>query len=58
VLAETAELASEVDVKRAQKAKDEATKSGDKEVLKRFRVKTGNCCRLDTRYPIKGDLDV
>jgi F0F1-type ATP synthase epsilon subunit len=35
VLAETAELASEVDVKRAQKAKDEATKSGDKEVLKR-----------------------
>jgi F-type H+-transporting ATPase subunit epsilon len=35
VLAETAELASEVDVKRAQKAKDEATKSGDKEALKR-----------------------
>jgi F0F1-type ATP synthase epsilon subunit len=35
VLAETAELASEVDVKRAQKAKDEAEKSGDKEALKR-----------------------
>ena len=35
VLAETAELASEADVKRAQKAKDEATKSGDKEALKR-----------------------
>ena len=35
VLAETAELASEIDVKRAQKAKDEATKSGDKEALKR-----------------------
>jgi F-type H+-transporting ATPase subunit epsilon len=35
VLAETAELASEIDVNRAQKAKDEATKSGDKEALKR-----------------------
>jgi len=35
VLAETAELASEVDIKRAQKAKDEAEKSGDKEALKR-----------------------
>jgi F-type H+-transporting ATPase subunit epsilon len=35
VLAETAELASDIDVKRAQKAKDEATKSGDKEALKR-----------------------
>jgi F-type H+-transporting ATPase subunit epsilon len=35
VLAETAELASDIDVKRAQKAKDEAIKSGDKEALKR-----------------------
>jgi F-type H+-transporting ATPase subunit epsilon len=35
VLAETAELASEIDVKRAQKAKAEAEKNGDKPALKR-----------------------
>jgi len=35
VLAETAELASEIDVKRAQKAKAEAEKNGDKSALKR-----------------------
>jgi F0F1-type ATP synthase epsilon subunit len=35
VLAETAELASEIDVKRAQKAKAEAEKNDDKPALKR-----------------------
>jgi F-type H+-transporting ATPase subunit epsilon len=45
VLAETAELASQIDVKRAQLAKEEATKSGDKEALKRAESRlaiTGN----------------
>jgi F0F1-type ATP synthase epsilon subunit len=45
VLAETAELASQIDVKRAQLAKEEAVKSGDKEALKRAESRlaiTGN----------------
>ncbi len=45
VLAETAELASQIDIKRAQKAKEEAIQSGDKEALKRAESRlaiTGN----------------
>ncbi len=35
VLSETSELAKDIDVKRAQKAKEDAEKEGDKEALKR-----------------------
>ena len=45
VLADSAELANEIDVKRAQIAKEEATKTGDKEALKRAESRlaiTGN----------------
>ena len=45
VLADSAELANEIDVKRAQIAKEEATKTGDKEALNRAESRlaiTGN----------------
>ena len=45
VLADSAELANEIDVKRVQIAKEEATKTGDKEALKRAESRlaiTGN----------------
>ena len=45
VMADSAELANEIDVKRAQIAKEEATKTGDKEALKRAESRlaiTGN----------------